>query len=78
MKVDISFADYSNEQHDIVEHLGCQLDSKLSGEALASKMLGKINAFIEKQIPKLKFFYRKSRYLTPTFRRQEAAVQKCS
>ena len=59
----ISFAGYSIKQHDIVEYIGCQLDSKLSGEALASrKVLRKVNA-------KLKFFYRKSIDLIPAFRR---------
>ena len=58
----ISFTGYSIKQHDRVEYLACQLDSKLSGEALASKILWKIN-------PKLKFIYRKSRYLTSTLRR---------
>ena len=59
----ISFAGYSIKQHDTVEHLGCQLDSKLSDEALASKVLRKINA-------KLKLLYRESIYLIiPTFRR---------
>ena len=57
-----SFAGYAIKQHDTVEYLGCQLDSKLSGEALASKFLRKINA-------KLKLFYWKSIYLIPTFRR---------
>ena len=45
-----------------VENLGCQLDSKLRGEALASKVLRKINS-------KLKFLYRKSINVTPVFRR---------
>ena len=58
----ISFAGYSIKQHNTVEYLGCQLDSKLRGEALASKVLRKINV-------KLKFLYRKSTYLTPAFRR---------
>ena len=49
-------------RHETVEYLGCQLDSKLSGEAMASKVLKKINA-------KLKFLYRQSRYLTPVYRR---------
>ena len=54
-KVNISFTGYSIKQHDTVEYLACQLDSKLSGKALASKILQKINR-------KLKFLYRKSRY----------------
>ena len=53
---------HSIKQHETVEYLGCQLDSKLSGEAMASKVLKKINA-------KLKFLYHQSRYLTPAYRR---------
>ena len=54
-EINISFASHSIKQHETVEYLGCQLDSKLSGEAIASKILKKINA-------KLKFLYRRSRY----------------
>ena len=35
----ISLAGYSIKQHDTVECLGCQLDSKLRADALASKVL---------------------------------------
>ena len=61
-EVNVSFTGYSIKQHNTVEYLGCQLDSKLSGKALLSKILEKMN-------PKLKFLYQKSRYLTPSFRR---------
>ena len=61
-ETNISFAGHSIKRHETVEYLGCQLDSKLSGEAMASKVLKKINA-------KLKFLYRQSRYLTPAYRR---------
>ena len=62
-EINISFAGHSIKQHETVEYLGCQLDSKLSGEAMASKILKKkINA-------KLKFLYRQSGYLTPAYRR---------
>ena len=61
-KVNISFKGYFIKQHDTVEYLACQLGSKLSGEALPSKVLRKIN-------PKLKCLYRKSRYLTSTLSR---------
>ena len=44
------------------QYLGCQLDSKLNGKALASNALRKINA-------KLKFLYQKSIYLIPAFGR---------
>ena len=48
--INISFTDHFIKQHKKVEYLGCQLDSKLSQEAMASKVLKKINA-------KLKFLY---------------------
>ena len=59
-EINISFVGHSIKQHETVEYLGCQLDSKLSGEVMASKDLKKINA-------KLKFLYRQSRYLTPVY-----------
>ena len=40
-EINISFAGHSIKQHETVEYLGCQLDSKLSGEAMASKVLKK-------------------------------------
>ena len=40
-EINISFAGHSIKQHETVEYLGCQLDSKLSGEAMASKDLKK-------------------------------------
>ena len=58
----ISFAGYCSKQHDTVECISCQLDSKLRGEAFASKVLRKINV-------KLKFLYRESIYLILAFRR---------
>ena len=61
-KTNMSFVGYSIKQDDAVQHLGCQLQSNLSGEAMTSKVLRKGNA-------KLKFLYRQSRYLIPTFKR---------
>ena len=60
--INISFVDHSINQHKTVEYLGCQLDSKLSGEAMASNALQKMNA-------KLKLLYCQSRYLTPACRK---------
>ena len=40
-EMNISFTGHSIKQHETVEYLGCQLDSKLSGEAMASKVLKK-------------------------------------
>ena len=38
-EINISFVCYSNKEHETVEYLGYQFDSKLSGEAIASKVL---------------------------------------
>ena len=38
-EINISFAGYSIKQHQTLEYLGCQLDSNLSVEAMASKVL---------------------------------------
>ena len=43
-EINISFAGHSIKQHETVEYLGCYLDSKSSGEAMASKVLEKINS----------------------------------
>ena len=40
-EINISFVGHSIKQHKTVEYLGCQLDSKLSGEQMASKVLKK-------------------------------------
>ena len=43
-------------------YLGCTLDRTLSGDAMATKALGKING-------RLKFLYRKQGFLTPYLKR---------
>ena len=60
-EINISFAGYSIKQDDAVQHLRCNLHSKLSGEVMTSIALRKVNA-------KLKFLYWQSRYLTPSIR----------
>ena len=60
-EINISFTSHFIKEHDKVEHLGCQLDSKLSGEAMASKVLKNINS-------KLSLLYQQRRYLTLAFR----------
>ena len=40
-EINTSFAGHSIKQHEIEEYLGCQLDSKLSGKGMASKVLKK-------------------------------------
>ena len=56
-KTNISFEGHSIKQHETVEFLGSQLESKFSEEAMASKILRKINA-------KLKSLYCQS-YIAP-------------
>ena len=56
-------AKYKNikiKQHSQVIYLGCVLDETLSGEPMALKALNKING-------KLKFLYRKYKFLTPHY-----------
>ena len=50
------------KQHSQVTYLGCVLDETLSGEPMALKASNNING-------KLKFLYRKNKFLTPTLRR---------
>ena len=50
------------KQHSTVTCLGCNLDENLSGESMASRMLGKING-------KLKFLYRKQNFLDSSLRK---------
>ena len=38
-EINISFASYSSKQYETVEYLGYELDSKLSGETIALKVL---------------------------------------
>ena len=40
-EINTFFVGHSIKQHETVEYLGCQLDFKLSGEAMASKVLKK-------------------------------------
>ena len=42
-KTEISFAGHSIKQQETMEYLDCELDFKLSGESMASKVLKKIN-----------------------------------
>ena len=55
-KLSISYGDYSLKQHNIVEYLGCYLDSNLKGASMARRVLKKINT-------KLDFLWRQSHYL---------------
>ena len=50
------------KQHSKVTYLGCILDDTASGESMALNVINKVNS-------KLKFLYRKNRFLSPQLRR---------
>ena len=61
--MDIQYGDVKIKQYSIkVTYLGCKLDESLLGEAMALKVINKVNG-------RLKFLYRKNRYLTPYLKR---------
>ena len=60
--LDIQYGHIKIKQYSKVTYLGCELDKSLSGEAMALKVMNKINS-------RLKFLYRKNRYLTPYLKR---------
>ena len=61
-KLSISYGDYSLKQRNIVEYLGCYLDSNIKRESMARRVLKKINT-------KLHFLWRQSNYLNYSSRR---------
>ena len=58
----INYMNIEIKQHSHISYLGCVLDETLSGEPMALKMINKINS-------KLRFLYRKNKFLTPFLRR---------
>ena len=56
--LNIQYGDVKMKQYSKAIYLGCQLDENLAWEAMALKVMNKING-------RLKFPYRKNRYLTP-------------
>ena len=60
--LNIKYGDIKIKQHSKVTYLGYILDNNLSGESMATKVLGIING-------RLKFLYRKQRFLTYPLRR---------
>ena len=61
-KLNIKYGDMQIKQHSRVKYLGCILSKTMFGETMTLSDINKINN-------KLKFLYRKSRFLTPTLRR---------
>ena len=60
--LDIEYGDVKIKQYSKVTYSGCELDETLSGEAMALKVINKINS-------RLKFLHRKNRHLTPYLKR---------
>ena len=60
-KLEISFNNIEIKQYSSLTYLGCILDNNLSGEAMATKTIKKINA-------RLKVLLRKNDFLTPDLR----------
>ena len=61
-QLNIKYKDINIKQHSEVTYLWCVLDETLSGESMALKIINKING-------KLKFLYRKSKFLSPELQR---------
>ena len=57
--LNIKYGDIKIKQHNNVTYLGCILDNNLSGEPMATKVLGLVNG-------RLKFLYRKQRFFYVT------------
>ena len=66
-QLNIKYKDINIKQHSEVTYLGCMLDKMMLGEPMALKVLNKING-------KLKFLYRKNRYLSPELQRMLCSV----
>ena len=60
--LDIKYGEIHIKQYHTVTYLGCLLDETLSGESMALKVINKINS-------RLRFLYRKNRFLSPPLRR---------
>ena len=61
-QLNIKHKDINIKQHSEVAYLGCVLDETIRGEPMALKVINKING-------KLKFLFRKNRFLIPELRR---------
>ena len=61
-KLEIIYNNIRIKQQSRVTYLGCILEETMSGESMANKVITKVNA-------RLKFLYRKNKYLTSNLRR---------
>ena len=60
--LEIKYGNINIKQYSKVTYLGCELDENLSEEAMVLKVINKING-------RLRFLYRKNRYLSPYLKR---------
>ena len=60
--LEIKYGNINIKQYSNVTYLGCELDENLSGEAMVLKVINKTNR-------RLRFLYRKNRYLSPYLKR---------
>ena len=60
--VEIKYGQIHIKQYHTVTYLGCLLDETLSGESMALKVINKISS-------RLRFLYRKNKFLSPPLRR---------
>ena len=60
--LEIKYGELHIKQYHTVKHLGCFLNETFSGELMGLKVINKINS-------RLKFLYRKNRFLSPPLRR---------
>ena len=58
LQLNIKYKDINIKKHSQITYLGCVLDEMMSGEPIALKVINTINS-------KLKFLYRKNRFLSP-------------
>ena len=61
-KLNFTYNNIKIKQHSKVTYLGCILDETLNGESMALYVINKVNS-------KLKFLYRKNKFLSPALRR---------
>ena len=66
-KLNVKYKNIEVKQHLQVTYFGCVLDETLCGELMALKALNQING-------KLKFSYRKNKFLTPKLHRMLRSV----
>ena len=60
--LEIKYGEIQLKHYHTVTYLGCLLDETFSGESMALKVINKINS-------RLRFLYRKNRFLSPPLRR---------